>query len=118
MAQWGFEGAYLLREHGEQICLTAAETEPISWKHQGGRSLLFAPAPWALWGGWDHGKGPCLPPRHIVATCSPQIAALKFPNSHMMLQSTVHDGVGGGGPETKLGLNHSPGLNRAKLGLL
>ena len=36
----------------------------------------------------------------------------------MIPQSTVQDGVGEGGPEAKLGLNHSPGLNRAKLGLL
>ena len=53
MAQWGFEGAYLHRELGEQTCLTEAETEPTSWKCQGGWSLVFAlsPAPWTLWGG-------------------------------------------------------------------
>ena len=60
MAGWGFEGAYLHGELGEQTCLTEAETEPISWKCQGGWSLLFAlyPTLWTLWRGWDHGTGP------------------------------------------------------------
>jgi len=54
----------------------------------------------------------------MAATCSPQIAALKFPNPLVTLQSTVQDGVGEGGTEAKRGLNHSAGLNRANLGLL
>lgn len=32
MAQWGFEGACLHWEPGEQTCL--AGTEPIPWKYQ------------------------------------------------------------------------------------
>lgn len=42
MAPRGFEGAYLHSELGEQICLTVAETQPISWKCQRGWRLLFA----------------------------------------------------------------------------
>lgn len=118
MAQWDFEGAYLHWEPGEQTC--HAETEPIPWKHHGGWSPLFALSlvSWALWGGWGRDTGPCPPSRHTAAMHTPPSAALRFPKLAVVLQSTVQDGVGERDPEPKLGMNHCPGLNKAKFGLV
>lgn len=41
MARWGFEGAYLHWEPGEQTCLA----ETIPWKYQGGLEPTFHPVP-------------------------------------------------------------------------
>lgn len=53
------------------------------------------------------------------AHCSPAHSSLCSSEvSKPSCDAAEHGGVGGGDPEAKLGLNHCPGLNRAKFGLL
>lgn len=112
MAQWGFEGACLHWELGEQTCL--AEKSPSHGSTKGSPIFALSLVPWALWGGWDHDTGSCPPLVHTAAMHSPHLCSSEVSKPSC---DTAEHGVREGDREAKVGLNHCPGLNRAKFGL-
>lgn len=113
MAQWGFEGACLHWEPGEQTCL--AGTQPIPWKFQVEPTLCPVPCVMGPVGRVASWHRPLSPSQ---AHCSHAQSSLCSSDVSKPSLDVAEHRVRERDPEAKVGLNHCPGLNRAKFGLL